>query len=102
MEQKIKHFSELSAEELYEIYKLRVSVFVVEQQCPYQEADDAARVAYHLWLQEEGKIVAYARVLPQGAVFPDICAKLEVFAVVFHHLTPALIFGVRRRKSDLF
>ena len=72
MEQKIKHFSELSAEELYEIYKLRVSVFVVEQQCPYQEVDDADRVAYHLWLQEEGKIVAYARVLPQGAVFPEV------------------------------
>lgn len=72
MEQKIKHFSELSAEELYEIYKLRVSVFVVEQQCPYQEVDDADRVAYHLWLQEEGKIVAYARVLPQGTVFPEV------------------------------
>ena len=72
MEQKIKHFSELSAEELYERYNLRVSVFVVEQQCPYQEVDDADRVAYHLWLQEEGKIVAYARVLPQGTVFPEV------------------------------
>lgn len=42
-----KHFSELSAEELFEIYKLRVSVFVVEQKCPYQEMDDADRAAYH-------------------------------------------------------
>ena len=38
---------ELSAEELFEIYKLRVSVFVVEQKCPYQEMDDADRTAYH-------------------------------------------------------
>ena len=37
----VKHFSELTARELYEIYKLRVSVFVVEQKCYYQEVDDA-------------------------------------------------------------
>lgn len=44
----VKHFSELSAEKLFEVYKLLVSVFVVEQKCPYQEADDADRAAYHL------------------------------------------------------
>ena len=41
MELFVKHFSELSAQELFEIYKLRVSVFVVEQKCYYQEVDDA-------------------------------------------------------------
>ena len=70
MELVVKHFSELSAEELFEIYKLRVSVFVVEQKCAYQEVDDADRAAYHLWLKEGEKIVAYARVLPPGAAFP--------------------------------
>lgn len=71
MELVVKHFSELTAEELFEIYKLRVSVFVVEQKCPYQEVDDADSVAYHLWLQDEGGIEAYARVLPQGIAFPS-------------------------------
>lgn len=66
----VKHFSQLNAEELFEIYKLRVSVFVVEQKCPYQEVDDADRVAYHLWLKDEDGIQAYARVLPPGAIFP--------------------------------
>ena len=66
----VKHFSELSAEELFEIYKLRVSVFVVEQKCPYQEVDEADRSAYHLWLQDEDGLEAYARVLPQGTTFP--------------------------------
>ena len=66
----VKHFAELSAEELFEIYKLRVSVFVVEQQCPYQEIDDADKVAYHIWLQDEDGIEAYARALPKGAAFP--------------------------------
>lgn len=67
----VKHFSELSAEELFEIYKLRISVFVVEQHCPYQEIDDADKVAYHLWLKDEDGILAYARVLPQGTTFPE-------------------------------
>lgn len=66
----VKHFSELSADELFELYKLRVSVFVVEQKCPYQEVDDADRAAYHVWLKDENGIEAYARVLPQGTVFP--------------------------------
>lgn len=41
MELIVKHFSELSTKELWELYKLRVSVFVVEQKCPYQEVDDS-------------------------------------------------------------
>ena len=61
----VKHFSELTARELYEIYKLRVSVFVVEQKCYYQEVDDADKDAYHVWLRDEDGIEAYARVLPR-------------------------------------
>ena len=70
MELVIKQFKELTVEELADIYKLRVSVFVVEQNCPYQEVDDADRAAYHVWLQDEGGIEAYARVLPKGIAFP--------------------------------
>ncbi|MDO5001556.1 MAG: GNAT family N-acetyltransferase [Eubacteriales bacterium] len=70
MELIVKHFSELSAEELFEIYKLRVSVFIVEQKCPYQDVDDADRTAYHLWLKDENGIAAYARLLPPGTAFP--------------------------------
>ena len=46
MELFVKHFSELTAQELFEIYRLRVSVFVVEQKCCYQEVDDADKDAY--------------------------------------------------------
>ena len=62
MELFVKHFSELTAQELYEIYRLRVSVFVVEQKCCYQEVDDA----------DKDGIEAYARVLPRGATFPEV------------------------------
>jgi len=48
MELFVKTLQELTPEELFEIYKLRVSVFVVEQKCPYQEVDDADKVAYHV------------------------------------------------------
>ncbi len=66
MELICKHFSELTASELYEIYRLRVSVFVVEQNCAYQDVDEADRTAWHIWLQDEGGIAAYARVLAPG------------------------------------
>lgn len=70
MELIVKHFKELTLEELVDIYKLRVAVFVVEQMCPYQEVDDADKAAYHVWLRDENGIQAYARALPQGATFP--------------------------------
>lgn len=66
----VKHFSELNVKELFEIYRLRVSVFVVEQHCPYQEVDDADPAAYHIWLEDAEGIQAYARVLPSGIAFP--------------------------------
>ncbi len=71
MELVVKRFKELSAQELYEIYRLRVSVFVVEQKCPYQEVDDADQSAYHVWLKDEDGIKAYLRVLDPGVVFPQ-------------------------------
>lgn len=80
MELKIKHFSELSAQELFAIYKLRVSVFVVEQNCPYQEVDDADEHAYHIWFEDEDGIEAYLRVVEPGVVFPE-CAIGRVIAV---------------------
>ena len=67
-----KHFSELTTEELFDIYKLRVSVFVVEQNCPYQEVDSADKTAYHIWLKEDGELLAYLRVLPRGVVREEV------------------------------
>lgn len=62
MELIIKHFKDLTTDELFKIYKLRISVFVVEQNCPYQEVDDIDKNAYHLYLIEDNDILAYARV----------------------------------------
>ena len=66
MDISVKHFTELGAEELYEILKLRVDVFVVEQNCPYPEIDGQDKNAWHVSLREGEKLLAYLRVLPRG------------------------------------
>lgn len=68
----IKKFEELTLEELYEILQVRVSVFVVEQQCPYQELDGKDIGAYHIMLKDESGIKAYLRVLDRGVSFDDV------------------------------
>ena len=66
METRIKAFDELTVQELFEIYRLRVSVFVVEQNCAYQEVDDEDKKAYHVCLYENEKLMAYCRVFPRN------------------------------------
>ena len=73
----IKHFKELTTDELFKIYKLRVSIFVVEQNCPYQEVDDIDKNAYHLYLLENENILAYARVFAKDE---STCAIGRVIA----------------------
>lgn len=62
----VKQFDELSTDELYQILKLRVNVFVVEQCCPYPELDDCDQKAMHVWLEDDNGIGAYLRVLDRG------------------------------------
>ena len=68
----IKHFEELSNKELLDIIKLRISVFVVEQKCPYQEVDEYDDKAIHLYLKDNDEIVAYARVLPKDCTYDEV------------------------------
>ncbi|MBE6118001.1 MAG: GNAT family N-acetyltransferase [Solobacterium sp.] len=68
MELHVKRFNELTLDELYELLKLRVSVFVVEQNCPYPELDDRDQNALHLWYEDEGEMIAYLRIMDRGAV----------------------------------
>lgn len=72
MQTVIKKFDDLSARELYEILRIRVGVFVVEQNCPYQDIDGLDEKAYHVFLKEDGKIIAYLRVLDKGDKFDEV------------------------------
>lgn len=66
-----KPFSELTNEELYKILQLRNEVFVVEQNCPYQDCDDKDLKAYHLTAWDDDTLVAYTRLLPKGIPYAD-------------------------------
>ncbi len=66
-----KTFDELSVHELYSILQLRVKVFVVEQNCAYQDLDNTDKKAWHLFGTESESIVAYARLIPQGINYPE-------------------------------
>ena len=62
MELKIKHFDALTTTELYKILAARSAVFVVEQNCAYQDPDGLDDISHHLWLEEKGEIKAYLRI----------------------------------------
>lgn len=62
MELIVKAYGELTRDELFEILKLRNAVFIVEQECPYQDIDETDREAYHIFLRDEEGIEAYLRV----------------------------------------
>ncbi|MBR5806613.1 MAG: GNAT family N-acetyltransferase [Oscillospiraceae bacterium] len=58
----IKKFDRLTPREVYEILRIRTAVFVVEQECPYQEVDGTDYDSLHVWLEEDKEIVAYLRI----------------------------------------
>ncbi len=63
----LKRFNELSLDELYSLLKLRSAVFVVEQNCVYQDLDDDDQRALHLWITDaQNNIKAMARVCAAG------------------------------------
>jgi ElaA protein len=68
---KIKNFNELTIHELYEILQLRSEVFVVEQNCVYQDIDGKDTKAMHLIGTMDNKMVAYARLFNKGQYFEN-------------------------------
>ena len=68
---KIKPFKALSTSELYSALQLRAEVFIVEQNCVYQDIDGKDVKAFHLMGVYDGKIVAYARLFKSGDYFEN-------------------------------
>ena len=65
----VKTFNELSSVEIYDILQLRSEVFVVEQDCVYQDIDNKDQKAFHIIGLKEEKIIAYARIFDSGHYF---------------------------------
>ncbi len=81
----VKRYSELTKDELYALAKLRIAVFVVEQNCPYMELDDRDQDAVHVWMEDEDGIEAYLRVMDRG--------------VESEHVSIGRVIAVKRRSG---
>ena len=68
---KFNFFNELGVDELYTILQLRNEVFVVEQNCVYQDADNKDAASYHLTGWEGNTLAAYCRILPPGLSYSE-------------------------------
>ncbi len=71
IEFRIKDFNELTLIELYKILRLRAEVFVVEQDCVYQDVDDKDQKALHIIGYKDNKIIAYTRIFNAGDYFKN-------------------------------
>jgi ElaA protein len=73
----IKSFEALTNVELYSILSLRAEVFIVEQTCPYLDTDGKDLKSFHLMgysttVEEEKKLISYARIVPPGISFEEV------------------------------
>ncbi|MGL5123086.1 MAG: GNAT family N-acetyltransferase [Fusobacteriaceae bacterium] len=66
----IKKFNELTGEEIYEIFKIRAEIFVVEQNCIYNDLDKKDKEAIHLMMKDKNEVKAYLRILKPGVSYP--------------------------------
>ena len=67
----IKTFDNLSSTEIYQILRLRSEVFVIEQECIYQDIDNKDKKAVHIFLKEKKEIIAYSRVFKEKEYFEN-------------------------------
>ena len=65
----LKKFDELTPHELYSILRLRNEVFVVEQHCVFQDADNKDQASYHLMGWNNEMLIAYSRIMPAGVAY---------------------------------
>ena len=68
----IKHFNDLTSIEMYDIFVLRQEVFIVEQDCAYQDADEKDKKSYHLLLYQRDSLLAYLRIVPPKISYKEV------------------------------
>lgn len=80
MEFIVKAFHDLTLNDFHDIIALRIEVFVIEQNCPYQDLDGKDKVGFHLLVKQDGKIIGTTRILPQGVSYPEVSIGRVVIA----------------------
>lgn len=80
-----KRFEELSLKELHDIFALRTEVFVVEQDCVYQDIDGKDTAALHIsGFDKKKNLVAYSRILPHGLAYDSYTAIGRIVIAMTH------------------
>ena len=82
----IKHYSDLTKDEFHDIIALRMAVFVVEQNCPYQDLDGLDKDAYHVIIRNKNKVLATARILKPGVAYAEVAIGRVASATDMRHL----------------
>lgn len=68
----ILHYNDLSLDQLFDLLELRTAVFVVEQDCPYQEVDEKDKSSYHVLGYSKQELIAVARIIPKGLSYKEV------------------------------
>ena len=99
-----KHFNDLSTTEWYAITVARESVFIVEQNCPFLDADGADLVCWHLVGHVNGNIAAYCRIVPAGVKYvePSVGRVLTTQNYRTGGFGKALLTEALKRCDDMF
>ncbi len=102
----VKRFEDLSVEEFHDILRLRIDVFVVEQNCPYSELDGKDIMAFHFFgrIKEGGNIVAYTRIFRPGDYYEQAAIGRVVVHSAYRHkgIGYALMENSIRQVKELF
>jgi len=99
-----KKFDDLSPQELYAIMQLRNEVFVVEQNCIFQDADNKDQPSFHLMGWDGGTLIAYTRIIPAGIAYdqPSIGRVVTSPKVRGHGIGKILMEGSIEAVKKLF
>tara|TARA_B100001287_G_scaffold188125_1_gene158850 strand:+ start:226 stop:690 length:465 start_codon:yes stop_codon:yes gene_type:complete len=73
IEKNVAHYSQLNIDHFHDIIALRIKIFVIEQDCPYQDLDGKDKVGYHLfYTNNKDEVVAATRILPQNISYAEV------------------------------
>ena len=101
---RIAAFAQLTPREVHDIFQARVAVFVVEQDCVFQDLDGLDPECWHLLGRENGELVAYCRLVPPGTKFaePSIGRVITVAAIRGRGAGRELMVEAIRRAEKLW
>ena len=99
MKFELKKFSDLTIDNLYNLIKIRQSIFIVEQNCPYNDLDNKDQSSLHLLGYKKNELVSYARIFPPGILSPE--AVIGRILVIKKHRSQGLGFSLINKSLEI-